>query len=185
MAPIEYLQQFANADKLNTKEYIYYNDYLYREKVKDEMKDKYGIQTTGLSKPLMVGCLLQFVNEDPKCIKSQDLIDQFSSIEKTSSGTIKSTGYSDLFMAACFCALVRNKMAMEILPLIESKSSKLQGTQFVDNYANVLATVHGSKSQKQSDYSDEEVVYSSSIEALYGHEDMEESETSFIPFFSS
>jgi hypothetical protein len=39
MAPIEYLQQFANADKLNTKEYIYYNDYLYREKVKDEMKD--------------------------------------------------------------------------------------------------------------------------------------------------
>ena len=183
MAPIEYLQQFANADKLNTKEYIYYNDYLYREKVKDEMKDKYGVQTTGLSKPLMVGCLLQFVNEDPKCVKSQDLIDQFSSIEKTTSGTIKSTGYSDLFMAACFCALVRNKMAMEILPLIESKSSKLQGTQFVDNYAQVLNIVNSNK-PNQSDYSDEEVIYSSSIEALYGHDEMEE-DTSFIPFFSS
>jgi len=185
MAPIEYLQQFANTNVKDPKQHIYYNDYLYREKQKDEMKDKYGVQTTGLSKPLMVGCLLQFINENPKNVKSQDLIDQFSNIERTTSGSIKSTGYSDLFMSACFCALVRNKMAMEILPLIESKSSKMQGTDFVDNYTNVLETVHGSKKpRKQSDYSDEEIIYSSDIDDFFNNNDMEE-ETSFIPFFTS
>ena len=175
---------------------IDYNNYLYREDMKDMMKDKYGVQTTGLSKPLMVGCLTQFVGENPKLIKSSLLIDQFSSIEKTSSGSIKSTGYSDLFMAACFCALVRNKKAMEILPLIETKSSTLQGQQFLDQYTQILniGSIHqktyGEKISKEGtiNYSDEEILYTSdNLEDFYSgvdNSDDDQGYNDFIPFFS-
>lgn len=195
LAPIEYLQQFANKDITDENNIVDYNNYLYRDEVKDIMKDKYGVQTTGLSKPLMVGCLTQFVGENPKVIRSSNLIDQFSSIEKTSSGNIKSTGYSDLFMAACFCALVRNKKAMEILPLIETKSVNIQGQQFLDQYTQILniGSIHqksfGEKISKDTtvNYSDEEILYTSDyLEDFYSGNDNfdEQDEGDFIPFFT-
>jgi hypothetical protein len=195
LAPIEYLQQFANKDITDENNIVDYNNYLYRDEVKDIMKDKYGVQTTGLSKPFMVGCLTQFVGENPKVIISSNLIDQFSSIEKTSSGNIKSTGYSDLFMAACFCALVRNKKAMEILPLIETKSVNIQGQQFLDQYTQILniGSIHqksfGEKISKDTtvNYSDEEILYTSDyLEDFYSGNDNfdEQDEGDFIPFFT-
>ncbi len=191
-APIEYLQQFANVG-VPEKDQIDYNNYLYFEKDQNIMKDKYGIQTTGLSKPLMVGCLTQFINENPAGIKSTELIDQLSSIEKTTSGSIKSSGYSDLFMAACFCALVRNKKAMEILPLIETKTPSLQGQDFLEQYSELINTksLKVKKLNKvenfKSDYSDEEILYSDkNFDDFFNdsHMDNYNQEESFIPFFT-
>jgi len=192
LAPIEYLQQFANVG-VPEKDQIDYNNYLYFEKDQNIMKDKYGIQTTGLSKPLMVGCLTQFINENPAGIKSTELIDQLSSIEKTTSGSIKSSGYSDLFMAACFCALVRNKKAMEILPLIETKTPSLQGQDFLEQYSELINTksLKVKKLNKvenfKSDYSDEEILYSDkNFDDFFNdsHMDNYNQEESFIPFFT-
>lgn len=111
-APIENL--------LNRTDFNYF-DYFYVENDDENKrkKEEFGIKTTGMSKPLMVGCFIESVKGNENCIKSQELINQISAIEKTSTGNIKSNHYSDLFMGACFCAYVRNKTAIEILPLIE------------------------------------------------------------------
>lgn len=112
-APIEILRQF----KTKTD----YDSFIYRENEEDLGKkpENYGIKTTGLTKPLMAGCLMECVGDNIQGVKSKDLIDQFSNIERTASGGIKATGFSDLFMAGCFCAYVRNKKAFQILPIIE------------------------------------------------------------------
>lgn len=99
-----------------------YHPFLYRE----EDKDEFGIKTTGQSKNLFIGCLMEFVNANPKHFKSKDLINQFSSMERRQGGAIKSTGYSDLFMAACFCAYVRKSKELEILPQVQFSTRQLQ-----------------------------------------------------------
>jgi len=116
-APIEYL--FNNIKDID------YDLYMYKDNGND-----LGIKTTGMTKSLMVGCFMQALNENPNIIKSQTLIDQLSGIEKTNSGTFKSNGYDDLFMASCFCALTRSKKYMEIGPLLNSDSKKDMQTHY-------------------------------------------------------
>jgi hypothetical protein len=67
---------------------------------------------------MMIGCLTEIIKEDPSTIKSQDLINQMSAIERNRGGSISSETFSDLFMGSCFCAYVRKMKASEILPLI-------------------------------------------------------------------
>ena len=124
-APIEYL--FNNIKDINYELYMY----------KDNGKDL-GIKTTGMSKSLMVGCFMQELNENPNIVKSQKLIDQLSGIEKTNSGTFKSHGYDDLFMASCFCALTRSKKYMEIGPLLNSDSKK----DIQNHYKSIAALIN-------------------------------------------
>ena len=90
-----------------------------------------GIKTTGMTKPLMAGCLVETINENAKGFKSHDLVNQFGSIEKSSTGTIRGSSYSDLFMAACFCAYTRKRKAIDIMPQIQYTNKQLQ-TQLLD-----------------------------------------------------
>ena len=66
----------------------------------------------------MIGCLTEILKEDPSIIKSQELINQISGIERNRGGSISSETFSDLFMASCFCAYVRKMTAIDILPKI-------------------------------------------------------------------
>ena len=107
LAPIEHLQNHTGGD-------INYNTFIYKEPKSKE----FGISTTGISKDLMIGCLTEVLKEDPSIIKSQELINQISGIERNRGGSISSETFSDLFMASCFCAYVRKMTAINILPQI-------------------------------------------------------------------
>jgi hypothetical protein len=134
-APIEYL----------TKSVTTFNYIPYLDKDVDKsgnLKDELGVKTTGLTKSLMVGCLVETINENISGFKSQNLINQFGAIEKTASGTFKSSTSTDLFMAACFCAYTRKRRAMEILPQIQFSNIQLQNQVYntVKTAASVAST---------------------------------------------
>lgn len=144
-------------------------------------KDEYGVKTTGLTKPLMVGCLVETINENIKGFKSQNLINQFGSIEKTASGTFKSRISTDLFMAACFCAYTRKRKAMEILPQIQFSNTQLQ--------KQVLETVKTAASvANPKDYISfkDKMVSIIGADEDYGQfgNETEDFDPSFLPFYS-
>ena len=61
-----------------------------------DMQDhEYGIGTNKNTKELMVSLLYDLLKEEPNRLKSQDLIAQMSSIQRSNRGIIKSSGYSD------------------------------------------------------------------------------------------
>ena len=85
----------------------------------------------------MVGCRLLYyivelpaIIEDPSRIKSQDLIGQMSAIQRSNRGTIKSNTFSDMFMAACFCAYVRKMTQLQIAPLLEYSNVQISQNFF-------------------------------------------------------
>lgn len=178
-APIEYLLYQVHD--------INYENYMFKEDPLNNKHDKYGVSTTGLTKPLMVGCLTQFVNENNKCIKSQKLVDQFSNIEKTGTGNIKSIGYSDLFMAVCFTAYVRKKRAMDILPIISVGSPDEYAEKQFNTFANIIK-LSDMKTPLVNTYSSQEFVDkddsydSEDIMDIFGNQSNDFS-SDFLPFF--
>lgn len=108
-----------------------YNSFIYREKDKDD----YGVQTNTRTKELMVSMLYDYIVEKPESLKSQDFIAQLSTIQRSNRGTIKSSGFSDMFMAASFCAYVRHATTLEILPLLGVSNSQIQ-----QNFFNTVKT---------------------------------------------
>jgi hypothetical protein len=155
-APIEILR--FNTDPAIKKDPNFnYDPFLYKdqypnEKFKPENKkstkdiNTYGIKTTGLSKQHMIGCLIEALTENPDGVKSQLLINQLGTIERTQSGTIRSSGYTDIFMSACFCAYTRNKKAIEIMPLLNRTSEELNTEMF-----NNIKTIASLSDPKQLD----------------------------------
>ena len=135
LAPIEHL--------LGIKD-INYQDFIYKDPVvknpgkQSSNKEEWGISTTGISKDHMIGCLTEIIKEDPAVIKSQELINQLSSIERTRGGSISSETFSDLFMASCFCAYARKMKAIEIMPLINigRKEVVKQKTELFRSFIN-------------------------------------------------
>jgi hypothetical protein len=102
---IEYLIEIAEGN---------YNEYIYYDK-----KDEPGINTNSKTKELEVAAFLEYYGENPRIIRSRRLLDQMSAVYRTYAGTVKSDSYTDLFMAACFCAYTRKKTHLKILPLLE------------------------------------------------------------------
>jgi len=118
-APIEYLTRH-----ITTFNYL---PFLERDIDKTgDLKDELGVKTTGLTKPLMVGCLIECINENITGFKSQNLINQFGAIEKTNSGSIRSKSHTDLFMGSSFCAFTRHRRAMEIMPMVQFTNMEIQ-----------------------------------------------------------
>ena len=111
-APIEHLLESITD--------IDYRQYIYTE------KDYPGISTNSISKEFMIGQFIEFLNENPSGIKSRNLYNQLSSIEKTPSGNIQSKNFTDMFMACCFCAMVRKKKAIDIGPLLGISNDELK-----------------------------------------------------------
>lgn len=91
-----------------------YSNYLY---VEDSQKDqyKYGIYTSMKSKDQMISILYDYINSEPKLIKSNELINQLSIIEKRSNGGVsaKYGHHDDLFMASCLCAYAKKKTLLD------------------------------------------------------------------------
>jgi hypothetical protein len=96
-----------------------------------DMSDyEYGINTNTRTKELMVSLMYDAVNEQPSRIKSADLIGQLSSIQRSNRGTIKTSGYSDMFMAGCFCSYVRKMTELQILPLLDYSNQQISQSFF-------------------------------------------------------
>lgn len=91
-----------------------YSNYLY---VEDTQKDqyKYGIYTSMKSKDQMISILYDYINSEPKLIKSNELINQLSIIEKRANGGVsaKYGHHDDLFMASCLCAYAKKKTILD------------------------------------------------------------------------
>jgi hypothetical protein len=122
--------------KFNFMRYMYCEDY---------KNQKFGIYTSGTTKATMVKALLDIIKENPELVKSKFLIDQLSSIERSnSSKTITSPGFTDLFMASCFCAYVKEKKWLDIAPLINKSQSTINQNTF-DNIKGVISASNDKK----------------------------------------
>jgi len=104
-----------------------YIQYLYRE----DPKKPYGIATTSKSKDKMISIFYDYITSEPTLLHSGDLITQLSIIEKKSNGSISAQfgQHDDLFMASCFCALVKKDMMLDIEPFINKNSKKINEQQ--------------------------------------------------------
>lgn len=115
-----------------------YIPYIYKDIKKSEipgqaidMEDhEYGINTNTRTKELMISLLYDSLKEQPRRLKSQDLIAQMGSIQRSNRGIIKSSSYSDMFMAACFCAYVRKMTELQILPLLDFSNAQISQNFF-------------------------------------------------------
>jgi len=120
-APIEYL--------LNHVDFPY-QSFMFKEEKKNKNNEEFGIKTTGISKPLMFGTLIEVISEFPNNINSQTLISQYGSIRRMASGSIKSSSYSDLAMASAFCAFARKYKALEIMPMIYFSEKEIEQKKY-------------------------------------------------------
>jgi len=121
-----------------------YIPYIYKDLRKNEIpgqpidmtSHEYGINTNVRTKELMVSLFYDAVVEDPSRIKSQSLIGQMSAVQRSNRGTIRSSTFSDMFMAACFCAYVRKMTQLQIMPLLDYSN-----TQISQNFFSSIKTV--------------------------------------------
>jgi hypothetical protein len=80
-----------------------YMPYIYRDLKKSEIpgqaidmtEHEYGINTNSRTKELMISLLYDALKDQPSRLKSQDLIGQLSSIQRSNRGTIRSSSFSD------------------------------------------------------------------------------------------
>lgn len=179
-APIEVLLHPPIADQFS------YSPFLFKDRnKKGNYEDLPGVKTTGLTKPLMVGCLIEYVKDNPEGIKSRQLINQFSSIERKAGGGIKATGYSDLFMASCFAAYVRSEKALEILPLIKFSNQEIQ-----DNFMGNIKTIAGLSDPKAGLRRPQEKFEHDEVVTPYDEAELDriqfglDEDTTFFPFYN-
>ncbi len=107
----------------------------------DKSNYEYGINTNAKTKELMVSLLYDYIKNSPQNVKSEDFINQLSTIERSSRGTISSRSFSDMFMAASFCAYVRKMTALEILPLLGYTNEQIQ-KNFFDTISNLASMMN-------------------------------------------
>jgi hypothetical protein len=178
----DYLPFFDNDVQLDTK------GYAKNLKINTSLGvHEVGIKTTGMTKPLMAGCLVETINENVAGFKSHDLVNQFGSIEKSSTGTIRGTSYSDLFMAACFCAYTRKRKAIEIMPQIQFTNQQLQ-TQLLDTIKSAASISSTKDYMKHKAKIEAEIISADSDYNLGLNSGMEVEDDDdlsvFLPFFS-
>ena len=177
-APIEYLTKNPEiTDHFN------YHPFLFKEKEKDNTyQEQYGVKTTGMTKPLMIGLLVEAMNEDISCIRSRNLKLQCSAAYQTTAGTVKFSTHSDLFMATCFCAFARKREFMKIMPLIAFTNEQLQN-QYLNDIKDI-SQLSDPKSAIKHDARAEQMIYDSDESIILPM--MEDDDTSSIfPFFIS
>jgi len=115
-----------------------YIPYIYKDLRKSEIPGQmidmtgheYGINTNTRTKELMVSLFYDAVIENPSRIKSQGLIGQMSAVQRSNRGTIRSNTFSDMFMAACFCAYVRKMTQLQIMPLLDYSNAQISQNFF-------------------------------------------------------
>lgn len=128
----------------------------------------------------MIGCLTEILKEDPTVIKSQELINQISAIERTRSGNIGSNTFSDLFMAASFSAYVRKMKSVDIMPIIKLGVHVVQQGIYenLKEFININLDTH--KDNNILDYTESEI--DTLIELQLNKNKKELSEEYYSPF---
>lgn len=144
-AIIENLENLSESDSIDYINYVFSNS-------KDEFK--YGINTNVKTKDQMVTIFYDYINDDPSIIKSSDLIDQFSVIEKRANGSVaaKSNQHDDLFMASCFCAYLKKQTLLDSKYLPLDSVQKKQEESIEDRLiSNIIIKNPSSKNIFDSD----------------------------------
>lgn len=173
-----------------------YEDIDYREFLLEDVLNKthagqLGIKTTGDTKKLYIGCLLEYITNDPECIYSQNLLNQLSGTERTNSGGFKFASYSDLLMAAGFAAYTRHRKLSEILPILTKSPKQVQNDHYKNvkqllNIASPTHELHKTLQKEKSIYPDELADFNfSDLTLSDSFIEMDDNKSnSFIPFFN-
>jgi hypothetical protein len=99
---IEQLLEFPDYD---------FSFHIYQTKLKTKKQPVYGIPTNASLKNEMIEILYQYIVENPKRIKSHELIEELQIIERRNNKISAPPGYhDDLFMATTFSAYVRYQL---------------------------------------------------------------------------
>jgi len=119
---IAIVESLENDNKFDYVQFLYRPD---PKKPGGALKE-YGINTNTTTKDKMISIYYDYITSDSSLLHSAELISQLSIIEKKSNGSISAqTGqHDDLFMASCFCALMKKDRQLEIEPLININTSK-------------------------------------------------------------
>lgn len=172
---------------------IDYRPFLLEDVLNKTHAGQIGIKTTADTKKLYIGCLLEYVNNDPTCICSQNLLNQLAGTEKTNSGGFKFASYSDLLMGASFAAYTRHRKASEILPILTKSPKQVERQQLktissLINIASPTKQLNKTFEKENPIYPDELGDFSFSDLSLSDtFIDMSEKDNqhnSFIPFFN-
>lgn len=178
-ASIEYLTQNPEVT-----EHFNYIPFLFKEKDKDNpYMEQFGVKTTGMTKPLMIGFLVEHMTEDISCIRSRNLKLQCSAAYETPSGTVKFSTHSDLFMAACFCAFARKKQYMKIMPLVAFTNEELE-EQYMNTVKDIAYLTDPKsilKHQKQQLHDD---TFGFDEDIIHSGTENESDTDSIFPFFT-
>ena len=138
-----------------------YARYLYT----NEPKKGVGILTTSKTKPLMVSSMYDAILKDPSRIKSKNLINQLSVIERSAAGTVAAQRGSndDLWMASCFASYVHNLSELEFAhkigltnKQIRVKNQTITDSIFVDDPKSKPIQVELDMEQYANYYGDNE-----------------------------
>lgn len=111
------VEAFENDTEDQLLTYLYVDD-----------KGKPGIFTSSANRDVMISLFHEQVSNHPEKLRSADLIDQLSSIERNSGNKIKAaTGkHDDLFMASCFCAYIKKMDMLDIEPYVTRTKGDIQ-----------------------------------------------------------
>ena len=114
-----------------------YSSYLYYQVKKNGSID-YGITTTGKTKELIIDCFYEAVLENPKRIKSQDLISEMHVIEKKGQKIAAAKGYhDDLFMASSFAAFGRKELIKSGEIILDEEELKKEQKHYKSLISNI------------------------------------------------
>ena len=99
---IEFLLDYPDYD---------FSQHILQTELKTKKTPVYGIPTNASLKIEMINILYQYINENPKRIKSYDLIEELQLIERRNNKISAPPGYhDDLFMATTFSAFARYQL---------------------------------------------------------------------------
>ena len=99
-----------------------YSPFIYMNREKNE----YGINTNTKTKELIVSSFYEYIVDNPKIVKSNELIAQLHRLERSNSGVLTSKTYTDLFMASGFCAYVRKLKFHELSAIVDYSTEEIQ-----------------------------------------------------------
>jgi len=162
-----------------------YMQFLYKEEQKKNSKVEkpYGIYTSQKSKDKMVALFYDEITTDPTLLHSGELISQLSIIEKDSMGRVAAQKgqHDDLFMASCFCALVKKDRQFEIEPQISVNSEKFLKDQ-EDLIQNIINIESKNKQVNIADYFSDSEISRFDLPIIREDKDNKSDDFTHIPF---
>lgn len=162
-----------------------YGAYIYSDKPEQFSS---GLNTNSRSKDVMVSLFYDYINKFPENIRSSDLINQLSIIEKRQNGSVgaKQGQHDDLFMSSAFCAYIKKMTLLEIEPLLTYTKEELnkEDNYIISNmaYTNITKEKDSLKSDLFPDLETFKFIHTSEKDLDTKNED--EEDIDFLDFIS-